>query len=143
MNIAIVGATGNVIMACVNLNQEVLIENAAMEPEIVDLCNFLSKIGVKFEGIGTTTLKITGVDSQKEIYIEYTIIPDRIEAGTFMIAALISKGNIIIENIVPQHLTVPIKVLKKMWGTIFGKTLGRVAKTLGGIIFGDKKRKNT
>ena len=76
------------------------------------MCNFLNKMGARIKGVGKRRLEINGVKELKKV--KYSVIPDRIVAGTFMIAALISKGNIIIENIVPQHLTVPIKVLKKI-----------------------------
>ena len=112
-----VGATGNVIMACTHLQGTVTVENAAMEPEIVDLCNFLSKIGVKFEGIGTSILKITGVNFKNEADIEYTIIPDRIEAGTFMIASAATGGSIILHNVEPNHLVAVIKALKQTGST--------------------------
>ena len=101
-----VGATGNVLMACVNLNEKVIIKNAAMEPEIVDLCHFLIKIGVKIDGVGTSELKIVGLDSKTEsVNIEHTIIPDRIEAGTFLVASAITKSDLKIVNVNPNHLT--------------------------------------
>ena len=100
-----VGATGNVLMACVNLNEKVIIKNAAMEPEIVDLCHFLIKIGVKIDGVGTSELKIAGLDNKTEsVNVEHTIIPDRIEAGTFLIASAITKSNLKIVNVNPNHL---------------------------------------
>ncbi len=113
-----VGATGNVIMACSNLEETVTIENAAMEPEIVDLCNFLSHLGVSFEGIGTNTLKVTGVNLKEAVNIEYSIIPDRIEAGTFMIASAATKGKVTLSNVEPLHLTSVISALEES-GSIF------------------------
>ena len=113
-----VGATGNVIMACTHLPETVTIENAAMEPEIVDLCNFLSKLGVTFEGLGTPTLKVKGLELNDEVDIEYSIIPDRIEAGTFMVAGAASGGNIILNNVNPSHLDSVISSLEKT-GTKF------------------------
>ena len=93
-------------MACVNLNEKVIIKNAAMEPEIVDLCHFLIKIGVKIDGVGTSELKIVGLDNKNEsVNIEHTIIPDRIEAGTFLVASAITKSDLKIVNINPNHLT--------------------------------------
>ena len=101
-----VGATGNVLMACVNLNEKVIIKNAAMEPEIVDLCHFLIKIGVKIDGVGTSELTIVGLDNKTEsVNIQHTIIPDRIEAGTFLIASAITKSDLKIVNVNPEHLT--------------------------------------
>ena len=99
-----VGATGNVIMACSGLDQEVTIENAAMEPEISDLCNFLSKAGVSFNGIGTTTLKIKGIKHRNPINVNYTVIPDRIEAGTFLIAGAMNGGRLRLNNVKASHL---------------------------------------
>ena len=108
-----VGATGNVIMACVNLEEEVTIENASMEPEIVDLCNFYIKCGVDIQGIGTNKLIIKGIQINQDINLEYSIIPDRIEAGTFLIACAATKGNIKINNCTYKHLGVVIDKLKE------------------------------
>ena len=99
-----VGATGNVIMACSSLEEEVTIENAAMEPEISDLCHFLSKAGVSFDGIGTSTLKIEGIKHKNPININYTVIPDRIEAGTFLIAGAMNGGRLRLNNVNANHL---------------------------------------
>ena len=99
-----VGATGNVIMACVNLKDEVVIKNAAMEPEIVDLCNFLSQVGVHFDGIGTDTLKVKGSNFKEDIRLDYTIIPDRIETGTFMIACAATGGEVTLNKVNANHL---------------------------------------
>jgi UDP-N-acetylglucosamine 1-carboxyvinyltransferase len=85
---------------------QTLIENAAKEPEIVDLANFLSAMGAKIRGAGTDLIKVDGVESLKAV--RYAVIPDRIEAGTFMAAAAITGGDIMIENVIPTHLH-PIK----------------------------------
>ena len=69
---AVVGATGNVLMGCINLNKEVVINNAAREPEIVDLCNFLVKIGVRINGIGTSTLEIKGISQSDDKIREFS-----------------------------------------------------------------------
>ena len=106
-----VGATGNVIMACTNLDKEVTITNAAMEPEIVDLCKFLTKVGVSFKGIGTDTLTIQGSRQNSDINLTYSIIPDRIEAGTFMIACAATGGKITLNNVNPNHLTSVVNAL--------------------------------
>ena len=109
-----VGATGNILMACVNLNDTVIIKNAAMEPEIVDLCHFLQEIGVSIDGIGTSTLKVQGVPGNtKSQSFDYSIIPDRIEAGTFLIGAAMTSGSITIENTNPDHLDIVIQKLKE------------------------------
>ena len=107
-----VGATGNVVMACSNLSQHVTIINAAMEPEIVDLCNFLEKTGVSFKGLGTSNLTIIGTNRKIIKPIDYTIIPDRIEAGTFLIACAAAGGDITLEDIRYDHLLSVVKNLK-------------------------------
>ena len=112
-----VGATGNIIMASVNAEGDTEIINAACEPEIVDLCNFIELMGVKIEGIGTERL-IIHPDNKEISEVEYSVIPDRIEAGTFMIASLITKGNIIIRNININHLGIVIKKIKEAGGEV-------------------------
>ncbi|MEN6350183.1 MAG: UDP-N-acetylglucosamine 1-carboxyvinyltransferase [Syntrophomonas sp.] len=97
-----VGATENIMMMAVKTPGQSIIENAAKEPEIVDLANFLNSMGAKIRGAGTDLIKIEGVPELKGG--RYAIIPDRIEAGTYMIAAAISKGDILVENVIPTHL---------------------------------------
>ena len=97
-----VGATVNVILAAVLAKGNTTIENAAKEPHIVDLANFLNAMGAKIRGAGTDTIKIRGVASLHGGI--YSIIPDQIEAGTFMIAAAATKGDVTITNIIPKHL---------------------------------------
>jgi UDP-N-acetylglucosamine 1-carboxyvinyltransferase len=97
-----VGATENIMMAAALNNGTTIIRNAAREPEIVDLQNFLNRMGAIVKGAGLDTIRIEGV--KKLDSVEHTVIPDRIEAGTFMIAAAISKGDIWIENMIPEHL---------------------------------------
>jgi UDP-N-acetylglucosamine 1-carboxyvinyltransferase len=97
-----VGATENILMAACLAEGQTIIENAAVEPEIVDLANFLITMGADIKGAGTDTIKINGVKSLKGC--NHIVIPDRIEAGTFMVAAAITKGNIKIDNVVPDHL---------------------------------------
>ena len=97
-----VGATVNVILCAVKAKGVSIIENAAKEPHIVDLANFLNAMGAKIRGAGTDTIKITGVD--KLHGGAYSIIPDQIEAGTFMIAAAATRGDVLIENVIPRHL---------------------------------------
>jgi len=97
-----VGATENIMMAATLAEGVTIIENAAEEPEIVDLANFLNKMGAKIKGAGTATIKIEGV---KNLHgTKHAIIPDRIETGTFMVAAAITRGNILIKNVVPDHV---------------------------------------
>lgn len=97
-----VGATENIMMAAALADGITVLENAAEEPEIVDLANFINEMGGKVRGAGTNTIKITGVSSLKGA--EHIVIPDRIEAGTYMVAAAITKGDIILENVIPDHL---------------------------------------
>ncbi|MBO5289443.1 MAG: UDP-N-acetylglucosamine 1-carboxyvinyltransferase [Spirochaetales bacterium] len=97
-----VGATENLIMAAVLAEGETILENAAIEPEIVDLSTYLSSCGAQIQGAGTDTVKITGVPELKGS--EHTVISDRIEAGTFMIASAITGGNVLIKNVIPAHL---------------------------------------
>lgn len=97
-----VGATMNLMLAAVRTSGVTVIENAAHEPHIVDLANFLNTCGAKISGAGTDTIKIKGVD--KLHGCNYTIIPDMIEAGTFMIAAAATGGCVTVKNIIPKHI---------------------------------------
>lgn len=97
-----VGATENIMMASVYAKGVTVIENAAEEPEIVDLANYLNNMGAKVRGAGTNTIRITGVEKLRAI--EYTVIPDRIEAGTYMVAAAATRGDILIENVITDHI---------------------------------------
>ena len=97
-----VGATENIMMAAVFAEGVTIIENAAEEPEIVDLANFLNKMGANIKGAGTDTIRIEGVKELKGA--EHTVIPDRIEAGTFMVAAAMTGGNVLIENVIVDHV---------------------------------------
>ncbi len=97
-----VGATENIMTAAVLAQGTTYIENAAEEPEIVDLANFLNKMGARIKGAGTDTIKIEGVDHLHGA--QHTVIPDRIETGTFMLAAAITHGQILLRNVVPDHV---------------------------------------
>ena len=97
-----IGATENIMMAAVLADGVTYIENAAEEPEIVDLANFLNKMGASIKGAGTDTIKIEGVNKLKGT--AHTVIPDRIETGTYMLAAAITRGELMIKNIVPDHV---------------------------------------
>lgn len=106
-----VGATENLIMAAVLAEGQTVIKNAAKEPEIVDLQNFLNALGAKVRGAGTDLIKIEGV---KELgYAEHTVIPDRIEAATHMIAGAITAGEVTVENVIPEHLDSVIAKLRE------------------------------
>ena len=108
-----VGATGNIIMAAVGAEGQTTISNASCEPEIEDLCNFISLLGVDIKGIGTDKLKINSSKDNVMSKVEYSIIPDRIEAATFMILAAITKGDIKLKNINTNHLDIVISKLKR------------------------------
>lgn len=106
-----VGATESVMMAASLAEGETVIENAAREPEIIDLANFLKKAGAKIEGAGTEEIRITGASSLSPI--EYVTIPDRIEAGTMMTAAAISRGRVKINGIIPEHVEATTRKLQE------------------------------
>ena len=106
-----VGATQNIMMAATLAKGETIIENAAKEPEIVDLGNFLNKMGAKITGAGTSTIRIVGVEKLKGTV--HTIIPDRIEASTFMIAAAITGGKVVVQNCISSHIKPVIAKLKE------------------------------
>ena len=107
-----VGATENIMMAATMAEGETIIDNAAMEPEIVDLANFLNKLGADIRGAGTSSIRIKGVE--KLGGTTHSIIPDRIEAGTFMVAAAITKGDIVVENVISSHIKPVIAKLKEI-----------------------------
>ncbi len=109
-------ATDNVMMAASLAEGKTIIESAACEPEVADLAEFLIKMGAKIKGHGTPTIEIEGVKSLKGV--EHTIIPDRIEAGTFILASLITRGDILIKNVFPRHLGAVIDKLQES-GVIF------------------------
>ncbi len=107
-----VGATQNIMMAAVLAEGETVIENAAKEPEIVDLSNFLTKMGAVIRGAGTSTIIIEGVDQLKPC--EHRIIPDRIEASTYMVAAAMTKGDVLVKNVIASHIRPIIAKLQEM-----------------------------
>ena len=102
MDVVTVGATMNVMMAAVMAEGKTVIENAAKEPHVVDLANFLNSMGANIKGAGTDVIRIKGVS--KLHGTEYGIIPDQIEAGTFMFAAAVTKGDVTVKNVIPKHL---------------------------------------
>ncbi|MEH7119926.1 UDP-N-acetylglucosamine 1-carboxyvinyltransferase [Neobacillus vireti] len=107
-----VGATENIMMAATLAQGTTIIENVAKEPEIVDLANFLNKMGARVKGAGTGTLRIEGVDVL--FGADHAIIPDRIEAGTFMVAAAITGGDVLVRGAVPEHLSSLIAKMEEM-----------------------------
>ncbi|AXI10618.1 UDP-N-acetylglucosamine 1-carboxyvinyltransferase [Oceanobacillus sp. 143] len=122
-----VGATENIMMAAALAEGKTIIENGAKEPEIVDLANYLNQMGANIIGAGTETIRIEGVD--KLHGAEHSIIPDRVEAGTFMVAAAITGGNVLIENAVTEHLRSVISKLEEMNVTV--KEEGNGVRVIG------------
>lgn len=118
LDIPSVGATENLMLAAVLAEGSTRIQNAAQEPEIVDLANFLNTIGADVNGAGTSEIVINGVKAENLHSAEYTTIPDRIEAGTFMAAVVATKGKAIIKNVYPAHLTFFNDKLIKMGANI-------------------------
>jgi UDP-N-acetylglucosamine 1-carboxyvinyltransferase len=106
-----VGGTENILMAAARAKGETVIENAAREPEVVDLAHMLKRMGAKIEGEGTEVITIKGVDTLTPC--DYEVIPDRIEAGTFIAACGITRGNIVIENCNPGHLKAVIEKMRE------------------------------
>ncbi|MGH2698416.1 MAG: UDP-N-acetylglucosamine 1-carboxyvinyltransferase [Actinomycetota bacterium] len=101
-----VGATENILMAAVLAEGRSVIENAAREPEIQDLCTFLNEAGARIAGVGTPTITVDGVEALNSV--EHTILPDRIEAGTYSIAAVATQGDVTLEDCEPAHLELPL-----------------------------------
>lgn len=106
-----VGATENIMMAAVGAEGVTVIENAAQEPEIVDLANFLNSMGAEVSGAGTSRVKVEGV--KRLTGTRYSIIPDRIEASTFLIAGAVTRGKVMIENVIPTHIRSVLAKLKE------------------------------
>ena len=104
-----VGATENLVMAAVLAAGTTVIDNAAREPEIVDLCSMLRAMGARIDGAGTSTITVEGVESLSPV--SYTTVPDRIVAGTWAIGAVMTRGDVVIERAVPEHLTVALDKL--------------------------------
>ncbi|MGC5774413.1 UDP-N-acetylglucosamine 1-carboxyvinyltransferase [Paenibacillus pabuli] len=116
LDVASVGATQNIMMAATLAEGVTVLENAAKEPEIVDLANFLNGMGAKVRGAGTGVIRIEGVE--KLTGVEHTVIPDRVEAGTYMAAAAISGGDVYIEGAISDHLGSVIAKMEEMGVTI-------------------------
>lgn len=102
LDVVTVGATINIMMAAAMAEGQTIIENAAKEPHVVDLANFLNSMGANIKGAGTDIIRIKGVEKLHRT--EYSVIPDQIEAGTFMMAAAATKGDVTIKNVIPKHL---------------------------------------
>ncbi|HHY37993.1 MAG TPA: UDP-N-acetylglucosamine 1-carboxyvinyltransferase [Clostridia bacterium] len=111
-----VGATENIMMAAVAARGATLIRNAAKEPEIVDLQNFLNAMGANIKGAGMDVIRIEGVKELKGA--EHWVIPDRIEAGTFMVAAAITRGRVLLRNVIPEHVESVTAKLREVGATV-------------------------
>lgn len=109
-DVSSVGATVNILMAAVLATGHTTLTNVALEPEVTALARMLTKMGAKIDGIGTTTLEIEGVEDLKAV--DETTIPDRIEAATYLIAAAATKGDVLLKNVNPYHLTAVIQALE-------------------------------
>jgi UDP-N-acetylglucosamine 1-carboxyvinyltransferase len=109
-----VGATENIMAAAILAEGTTVIRNAAKEPEIIEEQNFYNRLGAKIRGAGTDTIRIEGVTRLNEKNIDYAVIPDRIEAGTFMIAAAITGGDIVLDEVIPEHIEALIAKLREI-----------------------------
>lgn len=116
LDVVSVGATINIMLAACLADGQTIIENSAKEPHIVDVANFLNSMGANIKGAGTDVIRIKGVERLKGS--EYSIIPDQIEAGTFMVAAAATKGDVLIKNVIPKHLEAISAKLEEIGATI-------------------------
>ena len=116
LDVVSVGATVNIMLAASMIQGQTIIENAAKEPHIVDLANFLNTMGARISGAGTDTIKIRGVESLKGG--NYAIIPDQIEAGTYMAATVATGGNVLVRNVIPKHMECITTRLREMGAKI-------------------------
>ncbi|QNO15178.1 UDP-N-acetylglucosamine 1-carboxyvinyltransferase [Alkalicella caledoniensis] len=126
-----VGATENIMMLATYAQGQTIIENAAAEPEIVDLANYLNSMGAKVRGAGTNVIKITGVEKLSSN--RYTVIPDRIEAGTYMVAAALTGGDVFISNCIYDHLKPVVAKLQECGMEIIEEDNGLRVKSKGVI----------
>ena len=116
LDVVSVGATINIMLAAVLADGVTIMENVAKEPHIVDVANFLNSMGANIRGAGTDTIRIRGV---KRLHgTSYTVIPDQIEAGTFMCAAAVTRGDVLIKNVIPKHMESISAKLLEMGNTI-------------------------
>ncbi len=116
LDTASVGATINIMLASVLARGRTIIENAAKEPHVVDVANFLNTMGANVRGAGTDTIRVTGVEKMHGG--TYSIIPDQIEAGTFMLAAAAAGGNVLVKNVIPKHMDSVVSKLEEMGVTV-------------------------
>ena len=127
MDISSVGATINVLLAAVKAKGTTIIENAAKEPHIVDLANFLNSMGANIMGAGTDSIRVKGVKHLGGT--TYSIIPDQIEAGTYMVASAITGGNVLVKNVIPKHLESIIAKLDEAGADV--KVYGEAVRVIG------------
>ncbi len=113
-----VGATENIMAAAISAEGTTVIRNAAKEPEIIEEQNFYNRLGARIRGAGTDTIRIEGVSRLNEREIDYTVIPDRIETGTFMIAAVITGGDVTVEDVIPEHVEALISKFREIGVTV-------------------------
>ena len=130
LDVVSVGATINIMMAATLAEGQTILENVAKEPHVVDVANFLNSMGANIKGAGTDTIRIKGV--RKLHGTEYSIIPDQIEAGTFMCAAAITRGDVTVKNVIPKHLeAISAKLLEMGCEVVeFDDAVRVVSKTL-------------
>jgi len=117
LDVVSVGATINLMLAAVLADGQTILENVAKEPHIVDVANFLNSMGANIRGAGTDTIRIRGVERLHGT--TYAVIPDQIEAGTFMCAAAVTRGNILIKNLIPKHMESITAKLRDMGNTVY------------------------
>ena len=127
MDISSVGATINVLLAAVKAEGTTIIENAAKEPHIVDLANFLNSMGANIMGAGTDSIRVKGVKHLGGT--TYSIIPDQIEAGTYMVASAITGGNVLVKNVIPKHLESIIAKLDEAGADV--RVYGEAVRVIG------------
>ncbi len=131
LDIVSVGATVNIMIAAVLLPGQTVIENAAKEPHIVDLANFLNTMGARISGAGTDTIKIRGVEALNGG--TYAIIPDQIEAGTYLAAAVATGGNVLVKNVIPKHMECITSKLAEMGAEVINYDDAIRIKRLGNL----------
>lgn len=116
LEFASVGATENLLMACTMAKGRTVLENVAKEPEIMDLAEFMCRMGARIEGAGTSTITVEGVERLEGA--EHTVIGDRIEAGTFLIAGAVTRGDVLVTGIVPSHLEIVVEKMREAGCTV-------------------------
>ncbi|WP_223069364.1 UDP-N-acetylglucosamine 1-carboxyvinyltransferase [Paenibacillus caui] len=132
LDVSSVGATINIMLAAARASGSTIIENAAKEPEIIDVATLLNAMGASIKGAGTETIRIEGV---KEMYgCRHSIIPDRIQAGTYMIAAAATRGDVVIDNVIPKHLEALTAKLIEMG--VHVEELDESIRVIGSDIYG-------